>query len=229
MFGILRDFIETIKMEMFGLKAETADLNLKTGVKRFDFEGNDVEIVDESVSVEIDGFSIDDVIEVVDGSLNHEKVEVESGSFGDPEVSVSEILEGVEVEILSAEFDYPTYVMEGSLDVEKPETFQIEKFIVVDRSDISLNILWRITLEPEPVVEKEKVLIAIERFLKKFGRSPKNLRFLGYYRGIPKGGVESITFVGDRMVLKLKPGTFPREKVDVVAFKTDRGIELEVV
>lgn len=224
----LRDFFRTLKMEVFGVEVEREDLQVESVV------------LSENVDVtepDVEGFEVEVVVE--EGAIGG-KVEIEGfkGLEKDLETFVGGF-EGTEVEVVSgdleASFEVSGVPLKLSSEVrwKKMEGF---KASVEGVDEIKTAVLkgdapplWILTLKRAPLVEKEKVLDALARLLRRYGGRPEGMEFLGYFKGVPIGSAEALLVEKGRLVLRISKRRRRNVVADLVAIKTPRGIMVEVV
>jgi len=231
MFKALKDFFKTLKMEAVGIGVRSE--------KRIRPPAVFVEDLSTSVPGVVSvGFEVE--LGELHGSI--EDVEVRSELIGSETLEVRDIWfgEGDSLEIHRAELGGSSIEINGIDALRVPDVLsETPGFSVgiglVKRIEIPKSIdgtrervVWIMRMKRSTSYPKTAVLEALERFLKRYTGDPKDLKFLGFYRSVPLGRAKRVWFIGDSMMLELSR----RGKdmvLDVIALKTERGIDLEVV
>ncbi len=224
----LRDFFKTLKMEVFGAGVEEEDLLIGSAVLSEDVDIKEPEVGGFEVEVVVEEGSIGGNAEVKGFRDLKEDVEVLKGGFGGGEVDViSEDLKA-STETSETPLNFPSEIKRedlGNLEVSVERTGEIHTSVV--KGDAPP--LWTLTLKRSTILEKDKVLDALARLLRRYGGRPEGMEFLGYFKGVPIGSAEALLVEKGRLVLRISKRRRRNVVADLVAIKTPRGIMVEVV
>ncbi len=236
---IVKEIKETIRLELGRIKIHEETIGFEVHVYERDFglSPNDVEIKNDCVNIEIKdvSFSSNDGTIVKDGTLDSldfsvidcsvfNEFEVKEGAV-DPEIFGEEIKDVGFIDSKNSTIQ--------DLKIEKIET-SIRSFNMITSSYVHngmhLGQIWRVSIVRSKITDKEKILSALERLLKKYKGRVEDIKFLGYFKGVPLGMSKEIYIDGEKLIVVLDAKKRHRKVVvDLVIIKTPKGLLTEVV
>ncbi len=227
MFKYLRDFFKTLVMELGGVRVEEKPLGFSSSVLDLEIPSEDVHVIDETVNSEVLDALPGSSLKIESGDLSvsckvlsdamESQSEIFNGSFVEESAKVLPYDPKIDVQIKSGRTELPGVV------IEKTE------FSIKVEENTNLSQVWRMRIERKEKFEKDRILDALIRVLRRYRGKPEDLRFLGYFERVPLGIAEYVIFEGDDMVIKISKKPKRDVSVDLIAVRTPRGVVMEVV
>ena len=231
MFKYVKDFFKTLSMEIGGVKSQSVDLTISAFAQslKVKVELPKVFSVDDEIKVLGETFSRN--VKIKSESFKDQNVEIFSENFSTRLLVINNPLESFKTSISSTKIENKVNLVSEDLTLENPKIENgISDFKITIRNGKDLPHIWRISYIRSPLVEKEKILDALTRLLRRYGGKPEKMEFLGYFRDIPIGMAEAIVVEKGKLVLSISRKKKRRSAVvDLVAIKTPKGVMMEVV
>ena len=231
MFKYVKDFFKTLSMEIVGVKSWSVDISVDVTTSGMEIGVRSPRVLSVGERPKVNGETFSGSAKVRSGSLQRSGLKVITGNFSSEFTGVENPLRELEAQVLSESFESDLILKSGEVDLKTLETDSVRirfKTSVKDGKDVPP--IWNVSYRRSKFVEKDKILEALARLLKRYGGKPEKMEFLGYFKDIPIGIAEAMMVEKGRLVLRISKDKKKRfAVVDLVAIRTPRGVMVEVV
>ena len=231
MFKYVKDFFKTLSMEIGGIKLRSIDLSVVVSTQDMEIEVESPKVsgVDKKPKILGEFFAREVNVRSADFKGNTARILV--GNIKPESIDVKNPVESFKTKIFVENLESQVILRSENLQLENlkvsSENISIETKI---RNGKDFPHIWRVSYKKSRFVEKEKILDALARLLKRYGGKPEKMEFLGYFRDIPIGMAEAMIVEKGKLVLSISRRKLRRSTVvDLVAIKTPKGVMVEVV
>jgi len=229
MFRALKQLIETLKMELGKIKVSCEDISFSINVSPLPMELPEppVNVVSYRVNVNSAFFKPENV-PVKNIAFSKAEITIKNGAFETSPCEVKSIMEEMAPRVKGAETllpqATPRFIKLSSFkphirELSKPSTRVVKK---------DLPYIWILTVPKSPIENKEKILKAMERALKKYRGPVEDIKFLGYFKNVPLGFAKKMRIDEGRLVIELRKRGKPA-RYDIIALKVLDKVIVEVV
>ena len=214
-------------MELGGVKVEEKPLGFTSSVLKLEIPAGDAKVIDESVSAEVLSALSAPSPEIESGDLSG-SCEVLCGEMESESEVLSESLAEEDAGVLPSDLELDAQVESERLELSGVDIEKTEFSVEVEKNT-NLPQVWRMRIERKEKFEKDRILDALIRVLRRYRGKPEDLRFIGYFERVPLGIAEYVVFEKDEMILKISKKPKKDVSVDLIAVRTPNGVVMEVV
>ncbi len=231
MFKYVKDFFRTLSMEIGGVKSRSVDISVDVNTSGVEIGMGSPKVFSTYEKPKIGGETFSGSAVVRSGSLQKSILKVASGSFSSESAGIEDPLRGFKTRALSESFESELVLRSVDLRLRGFKTENARfRFRTSVKDGRDIPSIWNVSYRKSPLVEKDKILDALARLLRRYGGKPEKMEFLGYFKGVPIGMAEAMMVEKGRLVLRISRKRARRfAVVDLVAIRTPKGVMVEVV
>ena len=229
MFRALKELIETLKMELGKIKVSSEDISFPVNISSLPMKLPEpaINVVSYRVNVNSALFKPENV-PVKNIAFSKTDIVIKSGAIETSSCEVKSITEEMASSVKSVETllfqAVPRFIklspFKGYVrEVLRPSTRVVKK---------DLPHIWILTINRSPIENKEKILKAMERALKRYRGPVEDIKFLGYFKNVPLGLAKKMRIDEGRLVIELRKRGKPA-RYDIIALKVLDKVIVEVI
>ncbi|WP_126992441.1 hypothetical protein [Thermosipho globiformans] len=222
---IIKNIVETLKMELGFIKVNNLDLELSANASENSINLS-TKTLDKTLRTNVLSLEFESKANVKNEVIEKNIIQIKDIAFSGKNLKLNELSfkNFTKVKNQTLIFNIPnctkTPILIKNIKINKTGEFKVK----INKNYISP--IYTITFLPTPSVKKEKILKLLKNIIANYKNS--DIKFVGYYKNIPIGYAYNIIITDRKLILHVKSKGKDISK-DIVVFKIGEKYKLEVI